>query len=383
MCSIGSQCNAKFALSSLCSSFPTLSQIVAAPAARFSRPVPRTGFERRFPCNHLGPWTPEEVQACLPSGSPGPDGWTAGQISKLSSDSLCALCQLLDEADAGRMPSFWSDARVVGIPKPGSFDRRPLTVMSTFYRCWAKRLVKGTAPAAESWWPPGLFGARKGRSAAMAANLACLLVEEAKLGMSSPRHVLALDQAKCFDRLLLPAIAALVREAGLPDIYLLPLRHYATLRRILVLDGCVTPFVIHGANGCGIPQGCPLSAFFCNLVAAAWERQVRRVGSELSVFTFLDDRIIIASDCQQFEDAMLVSDRFDEALGSSLNMSKCRRAVAGGRSRLLDRVGPQLQRFETAHVLRYMGIDLCVLGAELALKLKSVSNSLVPVAVRS
>ena len=57
---------------------------------------------------------------------------------------------------------------------------------------------------------------------------------------------------------------------------------------------------------------------------------------------------------------MLVSDQFDEALGPSPNMSKCRRALAGGRSSLLDRVEPHLQRFETAHVLRYMGIDLCV-----------------------
>ena len=207
------------------------------------------------------------------------------------------------------------DARVVGIPKPDSSERRPLTVMSVFYRCWAKRLVRACADVDASWWPPGLYGARRGRSAAMAANMACLLLEDAKLGNVRPRHVLALDQAKCFDRLLCPAIAELVRQAGLPDVFLIPLRHYANLRRILCIDGCVTPFVIHGINSCGIPQGCPLSAFYCNLVAAAWERQVLRAGPQLSALTYLDDRLLIGDDPLQFESALQASDDLIGRLG--------------------------------------------------------------------
>ena len=228
-----------------------------------------------------------------------------------------------------------------------------------------RSLVSACGAVDASWWPPGLYGARRGRSAAMAANMACLLLEDAKLGNVRARHVLALDQAKCFDRLLCPAIAELVRQAGLPDVFLVPLRHYANLRRTLFIDGCITPFVIHGINSCGIPQGCPLSAFYCNLVAAAWERQVLRAGPQLSAFTYLDDRPSIGDDALQFESALQASDDLDKALGPALNMDNCQRALAGGRADVLSRVGPLLQRFTVAPVLKYMGIDIGVRGRAL------------------
>eukprot|EP00959_Pyramimonas_sp_CCMP1952_P193167 4039564-Pyramimonas_sp.AAC.1 len=78
----------------------------------------------------------------MPGGAPGLDGHRTEWLDHLRRHSLERLAMLLNEADRGRLPSFWRHARVALIPKgPGSppGDRRPLTVMAITYRLWAKR----------------------------------------------------------------------------------------------------------------------------------------------------------------------------------------------------------------------------------------------------
>eukprot|EP00959_Pyramimonas_sp_CCMP1952_P298265 6238917-Pyramimonas_sp.AAC.1 len=103
----------------------------------------------------------------MPGGAPGLDGHRTEWLDHLHYHSLERLAMLLNEADRGRLPSFWRHARVTLIPKgpdspPG--DRRPLTVMAITYRLWAKRHPASLNTWLMSWKPPGLAGAMPNHS---------------------------------------------------------------------------------------------------------------------------------------------------------------------------------------------------------------------------
>ena len=77
-------------------------------------------------------WTTEDILMYLPSGAAGLEGHSTDWIESLHSDSLKGLTLPLDEADKGRMPTFWQRARVSLKPKGPDAkpnDRRPITVL--------------------------------------------------------------------------------------------------------------------------------------------------------------------------------------------------------------------------------------------------------------
>jgi cytolysin-activating lysine-acyltransferase len=121
-------------------------------------------------------------------------------LHELESEQISMLCLLLDEADKGRWPSFWREARVVGIPKLDSSDLRPLTILSVLYRLWAKRIAWHLNVWLDSFLPAGAFGARIGRFVADAVCEAAQSIEFSRVGGGPACHVMVLDQAKLFMR---------------------------------------------------------------------------------------------------------------------------------------------------------------------------------------
>ena len=120
-------------------------------------------FPQVPPVPALSRWTIELIFDMVSDGSPGPDGITGEDIYLLGDDSLQALIELLNKADAGHLPAHWQEGRVAMIPKadaPG--ERRPLTVMNISYRLWAKRSALHYNAWLHSWAPRGLVGARTG-----------------------------------------------------------------------------------------------------------------------------------------------------------------------------------------------------------------------------
>lgn len=203
------------------------------------------------------PWTPRAVIQFLADGAPGLDGWQGEHIRALDSVSMWCLCQLLNQADAGHLPRFWREARLVAIPKPESIDRRPLTVMSIFYRTWARRGARRLSEWSSRWMPPGLFGARRGRSAADAIWDLALQLESSRANRHNHSVVVVLDEEKFYDRLLLGTLRALGEQLGLDVGDMATLDNYHRLRRHLWLDGGPTIWSLEGTDLCGIPQGCP------------------------------------------------------------------------------------------------------------------------------
>ena len=96
------------------------------------------------------------------------------------------------------------------------------------------------------------------------------LLDDARCGRRPPAFLLSLDQEKCFDRLHIDMLREIVVQLGLPGCEI-SLNIYACLSRLLFVDGQPSDVStrLHGDGTTGIPQGCPLACFFCNLTAIA------------------------------------------------------------------------------------------------------------------
>ena len=333
--------------------------LVAAPPPRSSpatvASVCNLGNLVPAPPPPLPEWTWEAVVEAMPKGAPGLDGWTRQALLELDEPSRDALVHLLRAADDGRWPDFWSEARTLGIPKADSHERRPLTIMSSLYRIWAGRAASHYAEWADSWWPEGVHGARAGHSAADASWKIAMLIELARAS-GKPHCALTIDTEKCFDRYLLPALEELCRQAKMPDIVMSVLRNYANLSRHLYLDGYPTPFIIEGGHICGIPQGCPMAPFFCNMVAAAWEYSITiATGGDrhMHTFTYLDDRLFLSSSPALMEQALQVTIALDTVLGTKVNIGKSKWISFHGK--FLARL--RLRAFESVKNFTYLGTD--------------------------
>eukprot|EP00969_Alexandrium_andersonii_P148489 6563701-Alexandrium_andersonii.AAC.1 len=203
----------------------------------------------------------------MPAGSPGPDGITVAWLKSLHSDALDALCCLLNLADAGRVPTFWAEARVTLIPKaadspPG--DLRPITVLSVVYRLWARRHAGRLNSWMAEWVEKGLVGGLPYRCAASASHRVTLTVDAARARRRGNLYVLTLDQSKCFDRLSLDTLSDIVERLDIAP-RRAALANYRKLSRLMFLGGEPNPFLIHSESPTGlvgIPQGCPLAPVF-------------------------------------------------------------------------------------------------------------------------
>ena len=99
-------------------------------------------------------------------------------------------------ASLGASPSaaWWACRRTMGLRQ----DRRPVTVLSTFYRCWAARMAFHAGLWMDRYMRPGLHGGRRTHSAAGAAWSFTLDVDLHR-AHGTAFHALAMDQEQWFD----------------------------------------------------------------------------------------------------------------------------------------------------------------------------------------
>ena len=331
------------------------------PAARVSSQLPDFRFFQNIP-SVTAPWEwrIDDIRPFASKGSAGIDGWSSDHLCKLDACSLSCLCALYNEANKGRFPKFWCDAKVTGIPKKGSTDYRPLTIMSATYRVWARRQAYILGPWFNAWAPRSIYGGRIKIGAADAASLVSMRCERSRLGIDAPLHAASTDMEKYFDRLLLPSLRQLATTARLPPSILAVLDLYANLRRHVFLDGSPTQFVPFGPNSCGVPQGCPLACLFTNLASAALAEYLASTDPDVELFSYLDDRVYFASPHSLLEGALARARDFDLPCGCTCNTGKS--FYACFRSRPL-RLGPILASMQRARSsFACLGIDIVVRG---------------------
>ncbi|CAK0828910.1 unnamed protein product, partial [Prorocentrum cordatum] len=298
----------------------------------------------------LGHWRAERILEFLPEGASGSEGQFVAWVENMRKDSLDRLALLLTAADAGRLPGILTQARVTILSKglespPG--DRRPLTVLPVACRLWTRRHAAHLTQWLLEWQPAGLAGAVPRHSC---PDVWCELqakLAQARVAQTDPAYVLSLDLEKCYDWLDLHNLLELTNHLGL-DICRHVLRNYQNLSRILFVDYQPTDVVLQGDNLVGVPQGCPVACFLCNLTSIMWHLAVERAVPTAALFSCVGGRFILARSWQELANALAATREIDRAIGPDLNVPKCARELFhyGQFRKRVDviKISPQTQR---------------------------------------
>jgi RNA-directed DNA polymerase len=219
------------------------------------------------------------------NGAPGIDGTTLAEVEEYGIDRLLdELAAELKEGGYRPLP-----ARRVFIPKPGSREKRGLSIPSVRDRIVQIALKTVLEPVFEADFLPCSFGFRPRRGAHDALQV---LLDESWRGR---RWVVETDIANCFGAIPIEKLMQAIEERVCDQSVLKLLR--VMLRAGVMEDGMVRRPVT------GTPQGGGVSPLLCNVylhrIDRAWD--VRQHGE---LVRYADDALVMCSSRQQAEAAL-------------------------------------------------------------------------------
>ena len=218
-------------------------------------------------------------------GAPGIDKLTLGQVEEYG------IARLLDEVAAELREGTYRPlpARRVLIPKPGTTERRPLSIPSVRDRIVQAAVKIVFEPIFEADFLPCSFGFRPKRSTHDALQV---LIDESARGR---RWVVETDIANCFSAIPHDQLMRAVEERVCDQAVLKLLR--VMLRAGVMQDGQVRREVT------GTPQGGVCSPLLCNVYLHRLDRQwsTREHGV---LVRFADDLLVMCKSREQAEAAL-------------------------------------------------------------------------------
>jgi group II intron reverse transcriptase/maturase len=225
------------------------------------------------------------VAVCRNKGAPGIDRTTLAQVEEYGVARL--LDEVAVELQQGRYRPL--PTRRVFIPKPGTTERRPLSIPAVRDRVVQAAVKIVLEPIFEADMLPCSFGFRPKRSAHDALQV---LIDESWRGR---RWVVETDIANCFSAIPHDKLMQAVEERVCDQAMLRPLR--AMLRAGVMEHGVVRREVT------GTPQGGVVSPLLANVylhrIDRAWSTREHGV-----LVRYADDAIVMCSSRQQAEAAL-------------------------------------------------------------------------------
>jgi RNA-directed DNA polymerase len=201
------------------------------------------------------------------------------------------VSRLLGELAADLKDGRWRPlpARRVFIPKPGSLERRPLSIPAVCDRIVQAATKTVIEPIFEADMLPCSFGFRPGRSAHDALQV---LIDESWRGA---RWVTESDVASCFESIPHDRLMTAIEER-ISDRHVLKLLR-AMLRAGVMQDGAIRRSVS------GTPQGGVISPVLCNVYLHRLDREWQTRGHGVLV-RYADDLLAICNTEREAENAL-------------------------------------------------------------------------------
>lgn len=238
-------------------------------------------------------------------GAAGIDRITIAEVERQGAEGL--LDELAEDLRAGRYRP--SAGRRVWIPKPGTRERRPLSIPAVRDRIVQAALKIVIEPIFEADFLPCSFGFRPKRGCHDALQV---LIDEAWKGR---RWVVETDIASCFDAIPHEGLMAAVEER-VSDRQVLKLVR-AMLRAGVMDDGAIR----HGVAG--TPQGGVASPLLANIYLHRLDREWRSRGAGV-LCRYADDLVVMCRSRREAEHALASLRTLLGELGLELKASKTR-----------------------------------------------------------
>lgn len=218
-------------------------------------------------------------------GAPGIDGTTLADVEEYGVDRL--LDEVAEELRGGRWRPL--PARRVLIPKPGTSERRPLSIPSVRDRVVEAAVKIVLEPIFEADFLPCSFGFRPKRSAHDALQV---LVDESWRGS---RWVVETDIANCFTAIPHEKLMQAVEERVSDQAML-------KLLRVMLRAGVMQEGTVHREVS-GTPQGGPASPLLCNVYLHRLDR-VWDTAEHGVLVRYCDDLVVMCRSREQAEAAL-------------------------------------------------------------------------------
>lgn len=238
-------------------------------------------------------------------GAPGIDQTTISDVERYG------VPRLLDELAADLKGGSYRPlaARRVWIPKPGSAERRPLSIPAVCDRVVQAALKTVIEPVFEADFLPCSFGFRPKRGPHDALQV---LIDEAWGGR---RWVVESDISPCFEKIPHDRLIQAIEER-ICD------RHVLKLLRALLRSGVMEDGVVRGSVT-GTPQGGVVSPLLANVYLHRLDRAWQTEGTGVLV-RYADDLLVMCRTRQEADRALEALGAILADLGLRLKASKTR-----------------------------------------------------------
>ena len=209
----------------------------------------------------------QEIKDALKKSKPnkarGPDCWSVAELRLMPDPFLCglgALFNLILEKGEWPDPVLWASVSMLS-KTDETFEiqqTRPITVLSAFYRLWAKIIARKFLDHVRQWLPDSVQGNRTQSSSRWLSSHLQLQVEKG-LCDGSAFHILSLDLTKAYNLL---SRSLLQRTSGVvgipPEVSTAYHSFLGGLRRSFkVLSGSSEPVL----STVGVPEGCAFAVY--------------------------------------------------------------------------------------------------------------------------
>ena len=314
-------------------------------------------------------WTAERVQAAIQAmredAAPGPRGIPLSVWRCLPLAFLGKVAALLAAVEAnGAWPAEQLQAYVTLIPKAAGGsrpqDQRPITVLDTIYRIWAKGTVQAWTPVLQNrYLGPTTLGFR---AQAGTLHLAQLLsdIMTYQRRQQQPLWLASFDIARAYPSLPWWAVFGVLEHVGVPMATVRAFRAFYTGLRSRFRNGQVDGAAWGVANG--IAQGCPASPDLLNIMFEGFHRWAAAEGLGVNVrghrvgsASFADDVTLIAASCRELGHLIEAFLEWSRLLGLTVNVAKTQVWCSLGAGQPIEVAGVPLV---TRPTFRVVGIEL-------------------------
>eukprot|EP00438_Fugacium_kawagutii_P032555 Skav201091 [mRNA] locus=scaffold2562:88776:94007:+ [translate_table: standard] len=219
--------------------------------------------------------------------APGLDGFSILELRMLPDNLILQVIELI--ASFETFPAESMLAKTIPLPKKGKFTpecSRPITILSTLYRIWAKTCCTRISAHFVSFMPPEVTGMLPQKGAFEASYTMQVTLE---LARKRQQHICGttLDLRKCFNLINRPKIRKLLLVFGIPakavHVWSNSLEQ---LSRVWVMDSHIS----HPTSStCGCPEGDPWSVVAMLVIAACWIFLSKRADAGVAMAAYADN----------------------------------------------------------------------------------------------
>lgn len=254
--------------------------------------------------------------------SPGIDGITPAELKQLPLEAVRDAMNILNTYRDG-FPEWFMVARTCPIPKvadiPSTAQTRPITVMATLYRWWAKVIGKQVLHQLSKTLPPQVTGLLAHRGPKEAAYNMQAQIEQI-YHRAIPALGLTLDLEKCFNTIGREISFKVLCHFGVP----LPLVHQ-WMKSLNAMQRCwhlPQHFGPRIDTNHGVVEGDIWSVVVMVCLAALWTMQIQQISTEATSTAYADNWGMITTALDTFQDMIACTQHFVAITGMKIDWNK-------------------------------------------------------------